>query len=231
VFVVVLWRLVPGSTERSIALAACLALPSLHYEGLVHSELFLNAALALAVVLTAEHARTRPGIGWTIAAGVMAGAVASTRLVIPLALLVYMAFAVREAKGRAVLAGGIALVVFAALAAPFVVWDAGRFFGCGPLAVQGLYLPLAVPVMALVLAPVLGWTSADLRSVFARTGFLTLALVLAGFVFKASSVGVSHALWGDAFDVSYLVLATPWLVLGMAGRGEVGGEKAIGNRQ
>jgi hypothetical protein len=227
-FVMVLWRLVPGSGGRAVALAACLALPSVHYEGLVRSELFLNAALALAAIAVAERARAARGVGFTIAAGALAGLAASTRLIIPLAMLVYLAWAFRAARGRAALAGGIAVVVFAALAAPFVAWDAGRFLNCGPIAVQGLYLPVAVPAIALVAAGALGWTAADLRAVFARTGLLTLALVAAGFVFKATSVGIPHALWGDGFDVSYLVLATPWLVLGMAPRMERG--QAVGDR-
>ncbi len=221
-FVVLTWHVVPDARARALPLAAMLAVPSLHYEGLVGSELFLNGTLAIAATAVAERSRigAMPTTGW--AAGAFAGLVASTRLVVPLALVVYLSFAVRRAPRVAALAGAVAAAVFLALAAPFVAWDAARFFACGPLAVQGLYLPLAVPIIALGGAMILGWTAPDLGAVMARTGMLVFALVAIAFAWKAGGVGAGSALWGDEFDVSYFVLATPFLALALAGASEEG---------
>jgi hypothetical protein len=151
--------------------------------------------------------------------------------VVPLALAVYLAFAARRAPRLVARAVAVVGAVFLALAAPFVIWDPVRFFGCGPLAVQGLYLPLVVPVAALIVALALGWTAPDPAALFARTGVLLFALVATAFAWKAASVGGVAALWGDEFDVSYFVLATPFLALALAGResGSARGKGAVGS--
>jgi len=218
-FVFTAHRLVQSPLDRFVVFAALVGLPSLHYEGLVQSELFLNAALALGAVALAERARTAPGASWTWAAGLAAGVAASTRMVVPLVLALYLAHALRHApRGRALGAAALAVAVFAALAAPFVLWDAARFFDCGPLAVQGLYLPPAVPLVALPAALALGWTAHDLRAVAARAGALLFALVAVAFAWRAAGIGLPLTVWGDGFDVAYFVLPTPWLALALARR-------------
>jgi hypothetical protein len=214
-FAALAWRLVPAASDRLVVFTALVGLPALHYEGLVQSELFLNAALALAAVALAEKARTAEGAGWVWAAGALAGVAAATRMVVPLVLALYLAFAFRRAPRRSLGAAALAAVVFAALVAPFVLWDAARFFGCGPLAVQGLYLPAAVPALALPAALALGGTARDLRAVVVRAGVLLSALVAFAFAWKAAAVGLADAVWGDGFDISYFALGTPFLALAL----------------
>lgn len=215
-FLVFAWRWVPRPADRLVVVAALAGLPQVYYEVLVRSELFANVTLTLGVLLLAERALRRGG-GWAWVAAAAAGLVGATRLVAPLVFSVYVAFAYRRAPARVVGATLGAALVFAGLVAPFVAWDPTGFATCGPLAIQGLYLPPAAVVGIGGAALALGWTAGGLRDVGFRAGVLVSAAVAVSFGLAAARYGLSGAVEGG-FDLGYFVLPTPLLALALAER-------------
>jgi hypothetical protein len=213
VFLATLRPMPPAS--RLPVLVGLALLPSFHYEVVVHSELFLNSALALASLPVFEWARRR-GHGALVLAAVVAGLVLSTRLYVGAAYAVYGAYAFRSDWGRGALFASVAFAVWAATWLPLWAWDAERFAAFGPFAVQGLYLPRWAIGAGVLAALGLGWRAPDLRAVAARSGWLLLGLVaFAAF----ASVDRSFPLAAFVgFDVAYLAVPTPFLLFALAGR-------------
>lgn len=213
VFLAVLRRSAPAG--QLAALVGLALLPSFYYEVVVHSELFLNSALALGSLVVFEWARRR-GTRALLLAAVLAGLLLSTRLYVGVAYAIYGAYAFRSDWARGAAFAGVALGVWVATWAPFVVWDPAGFAVFGPFAVQGLYLPRWLTAGSVPAALALGWYAPTLRSVVARTGWLLLGLVVwAGVTTVDRSAPLALFL---GFDVAYLVLPTPFLLAALAGR-------------
>ncbi len=201
---------------RLAALLGLALLPSVHYELVVHSELFLNAALALGSLWVCERARHHPGA--LAAAAVLVGLLLSTRLFVGVVYAVYGAYAFRAACafraawGRGAVFAGIALAVWAATWVPFALWDPARFAAFGPFAVQSLYLPTGAIVASVVGALALGWTAASTTAVAVRVGWLLLGLVALSFALDLAQREPGAVI----FDAAYFVLPTPFLLVGFA---------------
>lgn len=196
-------------------LAGLALLPSFHFEVVVHSELFLNSALVLLSLGVFEWARQRGNTALFFAAA-LAGLILSTRLYVGAVYAVYGAFAFRSDWTRGAMVAATALTVWAATWGPFLAWDPERFAAFGPFAVQGLYLPRWLIVASVGAALALGWHASDLRAVVARSGWLLLALVVVSGVLTVDRSAPLAAFAG--FDVAYLVLPTPFLLLALGGR-------------
>lgn len=196
-------------------LAGLALLPSFHYEVVVHSELFFNSALALGSLGVFEWARRR-GNGPLLLAAALAGLVLSTRLYVGAVYAVYGAFAFHSDWTRGALFAAAALAVWAATWVPFLAWDPERFAAFGPFAVQGLYLPRWLIVASVGAALVLGWRASDLRTVVARSGWLLLGLVVVSGVLTVDRSAPLAAFTG--FDVAYLVLPVPFLLVSLGRR-------------
>lgn len=190
-------------------------LPSFHYEVVVHSELFLNSSLALASLLVFEWARQR-GNGSLLLAAALAGLILSTRLYVGAVYAIYGAFAFRSDWTRGALFAVTALAVWAATWIPFLAWDPERFAAFGPFAVQGLYLPRWLIVASVAAALALGWRASDRRAVIARSGWLLLALVVVSGILTVDRSAPLAAFTG--FDVAYLVLPVPFLLISLSRR-------------
>jgi hypothetical protein len=213
VFLVVLRRYTP--TDRLTPLVGLALLPSFYYEVVVHSELFFNSALVLASLGVFEWARRRSTPTLLVAAA-LAGLLLSTRLYVGVVYAVYGAYAFRSDWGRGAAFAGVALAAWAATWAPFVAWDPERFAAFGPFAVQSLYLPRWLAGLSVGTALWLGWRAPDLDAVVTRAGWLLLTLVA---FFGVTAVDRSFPLaMFLGFDVSYLVLPTPFLLAALAGR-------------
>ena len=125
------------------------------YAVVLHSELFLNSALALGSLWVFEWARRRDTPTILLAAA-LAGLLLSTRLYVGVVYAVYGAYAFRSDWARGAAFAGIALGVWAATWVPFAVWDPERFAAFGPFAVQGLYLPPWLALLSVLAALGLG---------------------------------------------------------------------------
>lgn len=194
-------------------------LPSMWYEVAVHSELFFNAALALASLWAFERVRKRGGVALAGAAA-LAGVFLSTRLVVGVAYAVWGAYAFRDAWGRGLAFAAIALAVWTATWVPFALWENAQFADVGPFAIQGLYLPRSVLVAGAAAALALGWLATSLPDVVARTGWLLFGLVAVSFGITAAELGFETAIY-DGFDLAYFVLPTPFLLLTLGWGGRI----------
>lgn len=204
-----------ASTSRLAPLVALALLPSVWYEVVVHSELFLNSVLVLGSLWVFEWARRR-GDHTLLLAAALAGLLLSTRLYVGMAYAVYGAYAFRSDWARGAAFAGIALATWAATWVPFAVWDPERFAAFGPFAVQGLYLPRWLAAASVGAALTLGWRAPDLPAVITRIGWLLLGLVA---FFGVTSVDPAYPLaMFLGFDVAYLALPTPFLLFALAGR-------------
>ena len=188
--------------------------PAVAWEVAVRSDLITNAIVATMFLFLCDRWRENQTTGRAAVLGVLAGLVASTRLVMLLPLVICtVGFFDRRDVWRAAVMAGAGLAAFAGMLAPFVVWEPRLFLRYNPLAWQaGLTSPW-VPAAAAVTAVAAGRWAGGLPARCGAAGLIIAGSVLAAFALTASSAGVERALVGNLFDISYFDLALPFLVV------------------
>lgn len=211
-FGALLWRWVPRpGAGASVALVAA-SVPFL-WEVAVRSTVFVNAAVAVAFVGALYRWRPR-GWGAVVGAGCLAGLLLSTRSVvaIPLAAAFAHVFLRDGRLGAFVAAGTVAAVVFALTLVPLYLWSPEGFATYNPLMVQSNFSSVPMAAAAVAGALFVGWRSPSLIALLAGIGAVLVLMVGAVMAHNVIVDGWPETLLGSRFDISYFLLAVPFLV-------------------
>ena len=190
--------------------------PAFLYELVVRSDLMSNVILVIFFGLILDKAmvtKARPALIFCL--GAFGGLVIATRLVV---LPVYMLFLARHRAARRkdiirLVTGNI--LGFAAMTVPFILWDAGRFLGEGPFAIQSGYVSPWVLVIVVPLTLLLCMRVDSLASVLEYSGTFLFLAVLLPFVESIIYNGWADVFFDDRFDISYFVFCLPFIILSL----------------
>lgn len=191
-----------------------LVLPVFYYEYLVRSELFTNMVLFIAI---SAIALKKLDIGKTnisfFALSILFGLLLSTRLVIFIVYFLFLLFVFRNQIVKGMLFGAVSVVTFALTLIPFIAWNSVYFWSKGPFAIQFLYLPMWVIVIAPFLLLYIGWMIRDTQELMFASGIVIFVLVSISFIIKTMQCGFYISVIENGYDISYFAMSIPFLLL------------------
>jgi hypothetical protein len=196
------------------AMALLAASPLFLFEVATRSDLFANTTFVIAILLALEPDPSRPAARWL--APVAAGIALSTRGIFALALAVLLPWRHRSRPAAGVAPAAIVAATFAATLVPFLLWDAGRFLGDGPLAIQLSYAPRWLVAALGVAGVALGATAPTARRAWLAVALLLYAAIACVFVYSVAAEGWRTVLLGDTFDISYFAFGQTALLAWLA---------------
>ena len=137
VLVYILWRTYKDAPRWMLASICVLATsPLLFFEVTGRSDLITNMALLLLPVYLLERQRDWQSNAGLLMLGALVGCIGATRPALAPPLFVLGLYLMRKLGTVAVLKVGVAaVIVFAGLVSPFVLWNPSVFFGYAPLGV------------------------------------------------------------------------------------------------
>lgn len=198
---------------------AFLLLPTVYYELLVRSELFFNVSLVLALIVLSNAFLSQQKLDWRFAiTAILFGLVLSTRSVVGLVYAIYVTFRFRTNIRNGIIFALMVLAIFSLTLLPFAIWNPELFIAHGPFSVQLAYLPIWVDAVFVTISTLLGWNASNLDDLVYFSGLTLFALVTVAFLLRIGAIGISAAVFGDGFDITYFIFCTPFLLLSLQGR-------------
>lgn len=191
-----------------------LVLPVFYYEYLVRSELFTNMTLFIAVTaialkkLDVEKADLK---FWSFS--VLFGMLLSTRLIIFIVYFLFLLFVFRNQIIKGIVFGAVSVLTFICTLIPFILWNSDYFWNRGPFAIQFLYLPLWVILIAPFVLAYIGWIIRDTQELMFASGIVIFTLVTISFLVKVLQTGFYFCVIESGYDISYFAMAVPFLLL------------------
>lgn len=218
VYIFTLWKIY-GNQVGLVAIVLLLLSPALWYEIAVRSDLLTNLMLVAILVEWLMFYRVELSQR-TIALGILAGLLLSTRLVavIPLAVVYGYAFLKLDWKKQCLFISIVA-TVFALTMLPFLFWEGSTllFFEYNPFVLQTRQGSLLA--LGLFAAIAIGITISQKENLQQRhvvTGGLLSCLVVIAFVEKMWMEHAWDALYSSMFDITYLSLALPFYIMAIS---------------
>lgn len=217
-FSYLLYRSGASMKSRTIALLLLAGSPAFAWEITCRSTIFLNMVLVVGLIQQMERwskggFTARASIGY----GLLTGFIACTRSVTILVLVPYFLYLWynNSRAPRPVLYSAAAFGAFAIPFIPFLAYTS-FFHGYNPFAVQTSIMPgWATAIVGLISCAV----ALRLRSFAGFVFFQTLCIFSIAFIFVSTQIiryGWHNSLIGDRADISYLLLAFPFLFISIA---------------
>jgi hypothetical protein len=147
--------------------------------------------------------------------GLFGGLLLSTRAVVPFIYLVFFGEHLRIWRRQYLWFIGALIVGFVLTLIPFMIWDWDYFIHRGPFAVQSIYAPLWLIIIALIAAITSGMKIRSQKAKFLAAAYLMFVIVMIAFLYGIADYGLTGAITGDQFDISYFCLVLPFLILGL----------------
>ena len=213
-FLVLLKNSSTSAKELFTRLIILLVLPVFYYEYLVRSELFTNMTLfiaAAAIALKKLDIEKRDTVFWALA--ILFGLLLSTWLVVFISYSLLVLFLFRKRILNGVLFGLISAVSFFMTLLPFIMWNPDYFWNKGPFAIQFLYLPLWVIILASIFLLYIGWMLRDAQELMFASGVTIFTLVAISFLIKVAEYGFYFCVIESGYDISYFAMTVPFLLL------------------
>jgi len=192
-----------------------LCAPIFLYEIVVRSELFSNMVIVMVYLAVTIKYIGGARNGTLIILGLIGGLLLSTRVVVFLIYLVFLADYLRLWRNQywwfiiSMICGFVVTLI------PFMLWDWNYFIHKGPFAVQALYAPIWLVIIYVVAAFVCGFLTRTTGAKLKAAAYLLFGIVMTAFVFAIAEYGWMTAVVGDKFDISYFCFSLPFLILGL----------------
>ena len=218
IYIFTLWKIY-GNQVGLVATILLLLSPAIWYEIAVRSDLITNIMLVAILVEWLMYYRVDIG-KQTVALGILAGLLLSTRLVavIPLAVVYGYAFLKLGWKKQCLFLGVVASV-FALTMLPFVFWQGSTllFFEYNPFVLQTRQgSMLALGLFAVIAIGITLYQKENLGMRHIVTGGLLTCLVVIAFVEKMWIEHAWNALYTSMFDITYLSVALPFYIIAIS---------------
>lgn len=202
--------------EVTVSLTLLFLSPLVSYEFLTKSELIFNMTLAIILIsITCDRrAQEQPPVFHYVMAAAW-GAVLATRISVGIPWLLFVLFFYRQDFRWLIVSAAITVLAFAAIVAPFWLWNPAVFLERGPFAIQMMYLPLWVYITAPVVVLAAGWLSGNHQEIYFSAGVILFSLVLISFFSAINQTDLKQAVLGDRFDISYFILPLPFFIMAL----------------
>ncbi len=205
-----------GRTSRIawMQLLVLLLLPTTYYEIVTRSELFFNMSMILALLIMANNQLDLRKLDFKfIGVAILMGLALSTRSVVGLVYVIFVAYSFRRGKFRNVLLFSVVvMIVFCLTLIPFVAWNFRVFMSHGPFAIQFSYVSTWTIIGAILLALIVGVLARSLTDVVYYSGLLLFGIVSVAFAADVADIGLYSAVFRNGFDVGYFIFCVPFLV-------------------
>ena len=188
--------------------------PALLWEINVRSTIFINMVLVLFYLLWLECTLDKK-FWYQIFTGLVGGLLLSTRGIVVIPLLSFFAFAyLRTKRWQALFTCGFGIIIgFTVTVLPFVIWDYQLFKIYNPIILQAGFLNLPLLSIFLVATTIIGIKSRNTCQFYRNLAFTLFIVITAAFLKTIILHGWGIAFHSSAFDISYYILAVPFLVV------------------
>jgi hypothetical protein len=184
------------------------------WEIFVRSDLAGNAVLVVLSMIIFERSRGRQTVKTMLLCGVILGCLMAIRTVFIIPCAIYLVRWLDFKKtGRMVAFAIASLLVFCLLLFPFIAWDMHAFLSNNPFHEQSDKMPLGCAVCFIAGSMVCGFFVRSFDRAMLASGYMLFGLISSGFLIKVFKTGFAQAYWGHGFDISYFMIALPFLVL------------------
>ena len=192
--------------------------PALLWEISVRSTIFINMVLVLFYLLWLEYTVNRK-FWYQIFTGFVGGLLLSTRGIVVIPYLAFFAFAyLRTKRWHALLTHGFGIIIgFTVTFLPFVIWDYQLFKIYNPIILQAGFLNLPLLIIFFIATIIIGLKSHNTCLFYRNLAFTLIIVITTAFLKTIIQHGWSIAFHSSAFDISYYILAAPFLVVSRLG--------------
>ena len=186
------------------------------WEIFVRSEIGGNAVITILSMIILERYRGRQTVKTMLLCGAILGYLMAMRTVFLVPCAIYLVRWLDFKKiGRTAAFAITSLTVFCLLLFPFIAWDMHKFLSNNPFHEQSDKMPLGLAACFVVGAVVCGFFARSLERAVLVSGYVLFGLIGSGFLIKIFRAGFTQAFWGSGFDISYFMVALPFLVLSL----------------
>jgi hypothetical protein len=208
---------IASERARTLIVVLLTTSPAFLWELAVRSTLFGNVAVVLFYAHFAERMRLECSRRRAMLCGFCGGLVLSTRGVFVLPLTAaYSSLFIKPHKWMEGVLYGVALLAgFALTLAPFAIWDWNAFRNFNPIILEGSFMPLPVLALLLLWSVLGGIWSSSLTEQNRYLGTILFCAVSISFFQFVLRFGWAQAFWQSRFDLSYYMLALPYLMYGL----------------
>lgn len=225
--IVLLVWLNPDPRRWTILVLSVVGSPAVWWELAARSTLLPNMVVIIWYLFWLHRASTQ-SLAHPFRWGIGAGFLASTRSVVLLPLLAYGVYRFRmPTRWREARQWGLGFMLglgFTFL--PFIVWDWSQFLTCNPVTFQATrFLPLWVLPVILMGALAVG-LKAPTFGTYCYAMSVGLFLIVCISLFEiVSQIGWTAAISQNGYDISYFLLAAPWLLVAISLSSNMDGEE------
>lgn len=214
-YILLIRTCVSTERDRQVVLFALLLSPAYAWEIITRSTLFFNTTLVLGylfLVAVIDLTRSRN----VFLAAVLFGFLLSTRSIVLTVMLPFLVFlGVQRSGWFKILLWGSGTVLGFGLTFLPVAFTPGFFPANNPFAVQNIFLPAWFPAVVLLVMSTATLRIATLDR-FIYASMLALALLASAyFTLQVFQYGMYAALFEDKADISYFILALPFIGLNL----------------
>ncbi len=203
------------NNSKILVLLCLLLSPSIWWEIATRSTLCFNMTIIIIYLSWAEQQyRSQKN---SLLAGFIGGLILSTRAITAVPLLAFLTFQYLRQRDlhTFIIQGAMIIFGFAVTIIPLVIWDLSLFMKFNPITLQAgfLNLPLLLSVFAITI--LVFFKTQNKTQFYQRLGIIMFLIVLVAMIKEIIISGWSQAVFGNAFDISYFILAIPFLVRGI----------------
>jgi len=218
-FVGIVFIAIRDNKQTLAVILAFVLSPGIWWELAARSTLVSNIALVLLFLLIVDHAALQTPLQIFLY-GALGGLILSTRSVVIFPLAIYGSCRfLRQLKFfQAIVFGAAMGLAFALMFLPLVLlWNPQELWRDNPLMYQmNRYLPTWTLPIFLVASLVAGLTANNRCELYDRMGFVLFLTALGSLVFTIIQTGWQAAILGSEFDISYFLLALPFVLLAIS---------------
>ncbi len=195
------------------AILLCMS-PAFWWEVAARSTLFFNGVLVVVALRLVDRISTRRSPVSYMVHGAISGLALSTRSVVFLPLCIYLTAKYlrnRQVTGFTLSIAAMGLV-FGMTVVPLYIWDYQLFFTYNPLLLQGSMLPKPFILLLTGASVYFGYRSSTPMHTLGNSGILLFTSVAIYALIVWTRNPESHLITGDYIDISYFILAMPFLL-------------------
>ncbi len=211
----ILYRKTDSYSDRVAILFTLILSPAYWYESLTRSDLLSCMILGVCVVAFIRKIGQSNSSKSTIKVILILGLLMSTRAVLAIpAGLVIASISRSNIKKFFTISIG-ALPIFLLTLLPFLLWNSELFFNNNPLTLHAnKSIPGLVPAM-LITAVILGFRIRSFQDQMFTAGVLISIITGVSILMLLGEISFSEILFGNRFDITYLSMGMPFLIIGL----------------